>query len=81
MVKSRNGTVLRIRFERNHFKPHFHLEYKTEYRASYSLPECLKLAGYMPRVRERDILAWARVHVDELKAEWTLQRVAVGLRR
>jgi hypothetical protein len=34
--------------EQNHQRPHFHIEYKQEYSASYSVDTMERLAGEMP---------------------------------
>lgn len=59
-----------MRFERNHKLPHFHIEYKTQYEASYRLPECVKLAGDMPKTKEKEMLIWAKKNRAKLMAEW-----------
>lgn len=71
-IRRANGVSLRIRFERNHRQPHFHIEYKTEYEASYRLPDCVKFAGEMPKAREAEMLEWANKNVPKLMAEWKL---------
>jgi len=69
-IRHVNGTSIRIRFERNHKQPHFHIEYKTEYQASYRLPDCVKLAGHMPKARESEMLNWAKKNSAKLMGEW-----------
>ena len=67
-----DGVAIRIRFESNHKLPHFHIEYKTEYQASYRLPDCTKLAGHMPKRRESGMLEWAKKNSGKLMTEWKL---------
>ena len=71
-IRRINGVTLRIRFERNHNQPHFHIEYKTEFGASYRLPDCAKLAGMMPKSRESEMLKWAKKNSQKLMSEWKL---------
>ena len=59
-IKRIGPTVLRVRFEKNHQKPHFHIEYKQEYSGSYRLPDCIKWKGYIPVKKEREMLIWAQ---------------------
>lgn len=69
-IRCINGVAIRIRFESNHKLPHFHIEYKTEYQASYRLPDCVKLAGHMPKARESEMLNWAKKNSAKLMGEW-----------
>jgi len=69
-IRHVNGVSIRIRFEKNHKQPHFHIEYKTEHQASYLLPDCVKLAGHMPKARESEMLCWAKKNASKLMDEW-----------
>jgi hypothetical protein len=71
-IRMSNGVAIRIRLESNHKLPHFHIEYKTEYQASYRLPDCIKLAGHMPKRRESEMLEWAKKNSGKLMTEWKL---------
>ena len=56
--------------ERNHHRPHFHIEYKREYSASYSVDSLERLAGEMPRRYEKPILIWASANRKLLTSNW-----------
>lgn len=53
-----------------HNTPHFHAFYG-DYEASFSLSGEL-LAGSFPKKQAAFVRAWALLHEDELKANWTL---------
>lgn len=61
-----------MRPERNHARPHFHIEYKREHAASYDAASLEKLAGSMPSKYERPMLAWAKDHTPSLIETWGL---------
>jgi hypothetical protein len=71
-IRSVDGVTIRIRFERNHKQPHFHIEYKTEHNASYRLPDCVRLAGKLPKGKETEMLKWAKKNSAKLMQEWKL---------
>lgn len=60
-------TVLRMRPDPNHKLPHFHIEYKREYKTSYSIYPFQRLVGYVPPKYEKRILDWASTRLPELK--------------
>jgi hypothetical protein len=67
----RKGAVeLRMYKESTHQRPHFHIEYKTEYEASYALDTFEMLAGNMPRRYQDLILPWAIANQSLLLARW-----------
>jgi len=70
LVLQREHTKVRMRPENNHQRPHFHIEYKQEYSASYAIDNLELLAGYMPRKYEAPILEWARGKQIPLRATW-----------
>jgi hypothetical protein len=61
---------VRINKETNHSLPHFHIEYKREYRASYSIENLKWLVGEMPKKYEEKVLPWASRHRKSLKLTW-----------
>lgn len=63
-------TSLRMRKEANHGRPHFHIEYKNEYRASYAVDTLEKLAGHVPQKYETPLLVWAATHKASLLLTW-----------
>lgn len=69
-IKRIGPTILRVRFEKNHQKPHFHIEYKQEYSGSYRLPDCTRWEGYIPVKKEREMLVWAQKNVSKIMSEW-----------
>ena len=56
--------------EQNHRRPHFHIKYKGEYSASYSVDTLERLAGEMPKRYEGPILEWASANREFLTANW-----------
>lgn len=70
----RNYIRLTIYQEANHAKPHFHIEYKSEYRASYEIDSCCKIVGKMPKKYEKEILKWAKMNTDFLLKTWNALR-------
>ena len=63
-------TVLIMRPERNHARPHFHIKYKRQYAASYDIDTFAKLAGDLPARYEKPMLNWARGRRDALLRTW-----------
>ncbi len=63
-------TKVRLRPERNHPRPHFHVEYKQEHNASYAIDNLERLAGFMPPKYESTVLAWATGRQASLRATW-----------
>jgi len=59
-----------MRAERNHGRPHFHIEYKREYSASYAVDTLERLAGNMPRKYEKPVLQWASQRQQWLVDTW-----------
>ena len=70
LVMRTDHVELRMYKEVGHQRPHFHLEYKREYSASYALDTFEVLAGYMPARYERAILSMAKSKRNELIATW-----------
>jgi hypothetical protein len=65
-----NNISARMWQEPNHQRPHFHVNYKTEYHASYAVDTFERLAGEMPRKHEKEILNWAADNQENLLATW-----------
>ncbi|MBU4445194.1 DUF4160 domain-containing protein [bacterium] len=63
-------TKVGLRPDKNHFFPHFHIEYKREFSASYSIEPLKCLKGNMPRKYEKPILKWAKEKQSPLKKIW-----------
>jgi hypothetical protein len=61
---------LRMHKEAAHARPHFHIEFKQEFAASYALDSFERLAGYMPRKYEEPMLAVARARQHHLLELW-----------
>ena len=70
LVLQKEHTKVRLRRERNHARPHFHIEYKKEHSASYAIDNFEKLAGSMPRKYEQAILTWAKDKKASLLTTW-----------
>ena len=71
LLLARRGCIeLRMYKETAHQRPHFHIEYKKEFAASYALDTLQPLAGFIPRRYEDVMLPIARELRDELMAKW-----------
>jgi Domain of unknown function (DUF4160) len=70
LLLRRLHTKVRMRREQNHRRPHFHMEYKQQYSASYAVDTLERIAGDMPRKYEGPILEWAAKHQRSLTATW-----------
>ena len=63
-------TTVRMRREPNHKRAHFHVEYKREYEASYSIDTLEQLAGNLPSRYETPVLEWASERKKSLQLTW-----------
>jgi hypothetical protein len=61
---------VRIWSEKNHFRPHMHVTYKRDYKASYSLDTLERIVGDMPRPYEKTIQDWAASRKPKLNQVW-----------
>jgi hypothetical protein len=59
-----------------HKQPHFHIEFKRQFRASYAIDTLDRIVGYMPHRYEERVLDWARSVQPQLSECW--QRIANG---
>jgi hypothetical protein len=75
---ARSGHVkLQMYAERGpHKRPHFHIEFKQQYRASYAIDTLERIVGYMPHRYEEPLLDWARSIQPQLKVCW--ERISAG---
>jgi len=71
LVARKECIELRMYKEAAHRRPHFHVEFKSEFEASYALDTLDRLAGYMPRKYEEVILRVARANRDQLAEFWS----------
>jgi Domain of unknown function (DUF4160) len=62
-----------------HKRPHFHIEYKRQYRASYAIDTLERIVGYMPKQYERPVIEWAGTVKSQLTASWE-QLISGGAR-
>lgn len=62
--------TVRMKPDKNHPRPHFHIEYKREFSASYAVDSLERLAGTMPRKYEELVLEWASEHKRDLFLTW-----------
>lgn len=70
LLLRRGFTAIRMRPDPNHDRPHFHIEYKRQYAASYAIDTLEKLAGNMPAKYEKPLLEWASERKRSLNATW-----------
>ena len=54
-----------------HKSPHFHARYSGD-NASYELPSLSRFEGYLPKNKEKILLEWCNIHLDELQENWEL---------
>jgi hypothetical protein len=70
LLLQKQHTELRMYKETAHHRPHFHIEYKNEFEATYALDSFERLAGYMPRKYEDHILGLAKENQNQLVGRW-----------
>jgi len=80
MLIQRDHVKLRMRREDNHSLPHFHLEYKKLYTASYQIDPFQRLAGYMPKEHEKKLSEWIAKNQKNLLATWNALRAGKDVR-
>jgi len=56
--------------DQNHARPHFHIHYKSQHKASYAVDTLELLAGNMPKRYEKPMLYWASRQQDFLLLVW-----------
>jgi hypothetical protein len=61
---------VRMYQEKAHQRPHFHIEYKRQFEASYGLDTCERIIGHMPKKYEAEIVPLAAAMKDQLIEEW-----------
>ena len=54
-----------------HHWPHFHVVYQ-EFKAVFAIDPIECIGGSLPRTQQRLVEAWAEIHHDELRHDWTL---------
>jgi hypothetical protein len=74
-----NYTLLKMLPDKNHYRPHFHIQYKEEYSASYAIDNFEKLAGSVPLKYETPILMWAKNHSESLLLTWEKMRAGENI--
>jgi hypothetical protein len=70
LLLRRGYIVVRMRPDPNHHRPHFHIEYKRQYFASYAIDSLERLAGYLPSKYEKPVLEWAAHNRRSLNSTW-----------
>ncbi len=67
------GILVRMYFfdNRQHSVAHIHVEYQGA-TAVFDIANAERLAGELPRSKERLVVAWIELHRDELLADWNL---------
>jgi hypothetical protein len=64
------GIVIRMFFD-EHAPPHFHAQYG-EFKAAIAIDSLEVIGGNLPRRALELVFDWARIHKDELLADWRL---------
>ena len=80
LLIQRDHVKLRMRPEDNHSLPHFHLEYKKLYAASYQINPLRRLAGYMPKQYEEKLSEWITKNQRNLLATWNALKAGEDVR-
>lgn len=71
LVHKIDSVSLRVYPEKNHWLPHFHIQFKNkEFSASYEIETGRKLAGRLPAKYEDAMLEWALKNKALLHKEW-----------
>ena len=66
------GMIVRMYYAPSeHPPPHFHVYY-AEHKATVDIRTCQLTEGYLPKKQRKLVLAWARLHQDDLMADWNL---------
>jgi hypothetical protein len=55
----------------DHNPPHFHA-ISGDHQAVFSIPQLKKLEGFFPPKKEKLVLKWASLHVEELIINWNI---------
>ena len=71
---------VRMRPENNHALPHFHLEYKNQYSASYQISPFKQLAGQMPKKYEQKLSEWIINNQNNLLSTWDALKAGKDVR-
>jgi hypothetical protein len=79
LIRAKDRVSLRIYREQNHRLPHFHIEFKRQFAASYMIGTGERLAGSLPAKYEKEMLAWARDNSALLLREWNALNTAATL--
>ncbi|MBI5303982.1 MAG: DUF4160 domain-containing protein [Chloroflexi bacterium] len=66
------GILIQMFYDEKH-SPHFHALY-AEYKASIEIKTGKIVVGKLPRNAQRLVLAWAKIHRDELLNNWERAR-------
>ncbi len=62
------GIIIRMHWD-DHARPHFHAIY-AEQQASYQISPLKQIRGYISERANRLIVEWAKLHQEELLANW-----------
>ncbi len=68
-----SGILVRMYFfdNRQHSAPHIHAEYQGQ-KGVYDIVTGERLAGELPRAKERLVVAWIELRREDLMADWDL---------
>jgi hypothetical protein len=80
LIIQRDHVKLRMRREGNHSLPHFHLEYKKLYSASYQIDPLRCIAGHMPKQYEGKLSEWIVANQKNLLATWNALKAGEDVR-
>lgn len=67
-------------YHSEHAPPHFHALY-AEFEAEFEIGRPSKVDGFIPPRQRRLVQRWARLHADELMANWNSARNFAPLTR
>jgi hypothetical protein len=76
MLKRHQAIRLRMDANRNHQRPHIHVDYGKDFHsASYAIDNGERLVGLLDRKYDRPVTQWIAAHRDELTQVWTELRL------
>ncbi len=67
------GLIVTMYFfdNKKHHLPHIHVKYQDN-EAVFSVPEGKLLEGFLPKNKEKLVVAWIEIHKEDLIADWRL---------
>jgi hypothetical protein len=70
IMRRENIKVYMNREADRHPRGHVHVRFKHDFDAAYALDDFSRLAGEMPRAKEKTIVGWLMKHKEDLNHKW-----------